>query len=255
MNPARPAKERLDKILVDRGLAPTRERAKALIMANAVTVNATVANKSGMTVPVDAVVEVKQPEVCYVSRGGLKLEKALRAFEIEVQEKTAVDIGASTGGFTDCLLQNGARRVYAVDVGYGQLAWTLRQDKRVIILERRNIRFLKPEDIGEEADIAVIDVSFISLTLVLPVVKDLIKDQGEIVALVKPQFEAGRGQVGKGGIVRDPELQKAACGKIESFSREIGLEPSGLIESPILGTKGNKEFLLYLKKGGPPPSS
>lgn len=197
----------------------------------------------------DAVVLLKEAEVPYVSRGGLKLEKAIRTFNLNVEGKVIIDVGASTGGFTDCLLKHGARRVYAVDVGYGQLDWRLRQDGRVVCLERRNIRYLKPEDIGEEADIAVIDVSFISLTKVIPVTVTLLKEQAEIVTLVKPQFEVGRGQVGKGGVVRDPELHAQVTEKIRAFAQGLGLNPLGLIESPILGSKGNREFLLYLKKG------
>ncbi len=217
-------------------------------MAGSVLVNGNLLTKAGAMVPVDATVSLKEPDIPYVSRGGLKLEAALKAFHIEVEGKIAIDVGASTGGFTDCLLKYGARRVYAVDVGYGQLDWALRQDERVIPLERRNIRYLKPGDIGEEADLAVIDVSFISLTKVLPVVSVLLKDDAEVVALIKPQFEVGKGQVGKGGIVRDPALQTQATEKIQTFAGDIGLIPIGLIDSPILGAKGNREFLLYLKR-------
>ncbi len=239
---------RLDRLLVDRGLAASRERARALIMAGLVLVNGSPLTKAGAAVPADASVVLKEPDIPYVSRGGLKLEEALRVFGIDVQGKVAVDVGASTGGFTDCLLRRGAARVYAIDVGYGQLAWPLRQDERVVVLERRNIRYLKPEDIGEKADVVVIDVSFISLTMVLPVVAGLLKPHGEIVALVKPQFEVGKGQVGKGGIVRDAAQQREATEKVQLFARGCDLETCGLIESPILGAKGNREFLLHLQK-------
>lgn len=242
-------KQRLDKILVDQGLVSSRERARALIMAGSVLINGVPVTKAGAMVPVDAFILLKEPDIPYVSRGGLKLEEAMKAFGIDVQGRVAIDVGASTGGFTDCLLKHGARRVYAIDVGYGQLDWTLRQDGRVVSLERKNIRHLRPEDIGEKADIAVIDVSFISLSKVIPVVVTLLKERAEIVALVKPQFEVGKGQVGKGGIVRDPALQAQATEKIQTFAGDIGLIPIGLIESPILGAKGNREFLLYLKKG------
>jgi len=239
-------KQRLDKILVDQGLVSSRERARALIMAGSVLINGVPVTKAGAMVPVDASILLKEPDIPYVSRGGLKLEEAIKAFGIDIQGRVAIDVGASTGGFTDCLLKHGARRVYAIDVGDGQLDWKLRQ---VISLERKNIRYLGPEDIGEKADIAVIDVSFISLTKVIPVVVTLLKEQAEIVALVKPQFEVGKGQVGKGGIVRDPALQTQSTEKIQTFAGDIGLIPIGLIESPILGAKGNREFLLYLKKG------
>ncbi|MDI6789352.1 MAG: TlyA family RNA methyltransferase [Thermodesulfobacteriota bacterium] len=242
-------KQRLDKILVDQGLVSSRERARALIMAGSVLINGVQVTKAGAMVPVDASILLKEPDIPYVSRGGLKLEEAIKTFGIDIQGRVAIDVGASTGGFTDCLLKHGARRVYAIDVGYGQLDWTLRQDGRVISLERKNIRYLGPEDIGEKADIAVIDVSFISLSKVIPVVVTLLKEQAEIVALVKPQFEVGKGQVGKGGIVRDPALQTQATEKIQTFAGDIGLISIGLIESPILGAKGNREFLLYLKKG------
>lgn len=218
-------------------------------MAGSILVNGVPLTKAGAIVPVDASISLKEPDIPYVSRGGLKLEEAIKAFHLKIEGKVAMDVGASTGGFTDCLLKHGACRVYAIDVGYGQLDWTIRQDKRVVILERRNIRYLKPEDIGEEAHLAVIDVSFISLTKVIPVVVALLKERAEIVALIKPQFEVGKGEVGKGGIVRDPVLQTQVTEKIQTFARDIGLNPVGLIESPILGAKGNKEFLLYLKKG------
>lgn len=242
------AKKRLDRLLVEKGLVPSRERARALIMAGSVQVNGSPLTKAGILVSDDADVVLKGSDIPYVSRGGLKLDAALEEFGIEVRDRVAIDIGASTGGFTDCLLQRGAKRVYAVDVGYGQLDWRLRNDARVVILDRRNIRYLKPEDIGEEADIGVIDVSFISLTLVIPVVVSLLKADAEIIALIKPQFEVGKGQVGKGGIVRDKELQERAVEKIISFAKGLDLESVGVIESPIPGAKGNREFLLYLRK-------
>ncbi len=244
-------KQRLDKILVDQGLVSSLERARALIMAGSVLINGVPVTKAGARVPVDASILLKETEIPYVSRGGLKLEEALKAFVIDVQDKVAIDVGASTGGFTDCLLKHAARRVYAIDVGYGQLDWTLRQDERVVSLERKNIRHLRPEDIGEKADIAVIDVSFISLSKVIPVVVNLLKEQAEIVALVKPQFEVGKGQVGKGGIVRDRVLQAQATEKIQTLAGDIGLISAGLIDSPVLGAKGNREFLLYLIKKEP----
>lgn len=217
-------------------------------MAGSVLVNGVPLTKAGSTVPVDAAITLKEPDVPYVSRGGVKLEAAIKTFSIEVKGKVAIDVGASTGGFTDCLLKHGARRVYAVDVGYGQLAWVLRQDPRVVTLERKNIRHLKSEELGERADMAVVDVSFISLTKVLPGVVELLKERAEMVTLIKPQFEVGRAQVGKGGIVRDPALQAQVTKKIQMFARSIGLNPVGLTESPIAGAKGNREFLLYLKK-------
>jgi 23S rRNA (cytidine1920-2'-O)/16S rRNA (cytidine1409-2'-O)-methyltransferase len=234
-------RERLDSLLVARGLADTRERAKRLIMAGLVSVAGHLADKPGACVPADVEIDI-QGQLPYVSRGGLKLEAALSAFEIEVAGAVAVDLGASTGGFTDCLLQRGAARVYAIDVGYGQLAWKLRQDTRVVVMERVNVRYL--EGLPEPVDLAVIDVSFISLRLVAPVAKRLLKPEGAIVALIKPQFEAGREQVGKGGVVRDAGVHRQVLNDMLLWGCDEGLQPTGLIRSPILGPSGNAEFLV-----------
>lgn len=237
------AKQRLDRLLVERGLAGTREKAQALILAGDVVVAGSHATKAGQAVADDAPIEIlRRP--AHVSRGGLKLEAALAHFAIHVEDRVCLDVGASTGGFTDCLLQHGARRVYAIDVGAGQLDWRLRNDPRVVVRERLNARYLRPEDIGELTDLAVCDVSFISATMILPVLPPLLQPRAEIVILVKPQFEAGKGQVGKGGIVRNPELHAAACLRVEEAARRLGFETS-IIVSPILGAEGNKEFLLY----------
>jgi 23S rRNA (cytidine1920-2'-O)/16S rRNA (cytidine1409-2'-O)-methyltransferase len=242
-------KERLDKLLVARGLAQSRERARALILAGQVVVDHHTVDKAGAQVSADVSLRLKGEDIPYVSRGGLKLEKALEFFAIEVTGKVAIDVGASTGGFTDCLLQRGAARVYAVDVGYGQLAWSLRQDGRVINLERTNIRHLQPESLAERPVLAVIDASFISLDKVLPATLALLTDDGEIVALIKPQFEVGRGAVGKGGVVRDTRQHGEVVERIRQLAGELGCEVLGVTESPILGPKGNREFLIYLRKG------
>jgi len=236
-------KRRLDQLLVERGLADSRERAKALILAGKVTVDGRRVDKAGQAVPADAAVEVVEP-LRYVSRGGYKLERALDHFRIDVRGKVCLDVGASTGGFTDCLLQRGAARVHAVDTGAGQIAWKLRTDPRVVLHERLNARYLKFEDIGERVDLAVIDVSFISATLIVPAIAPLLAEGGEMVILVKPQFEVGRSQVGKGGIVRDPKLHEAACAKVREAVEALGFRAE-VIESPILGAEGNREFLLY----------
>lgn len=240
MNPAR---QRIDQLLVERGLVESREKARALILAGAVRVNGQRVDKAGQAVPADAAIELAE-RMPFVSRGGFKLQAALDHWKIDVNGKVCLDIGSSTGGFTDCLLQRGARRVYAVDVGAGQLDWKLRNDPRVVVREGINARYLSPEDIGEPLDLAVSDVSFISVTLIVPVLPALLRPDGEVVILVKPQFEVGRGQVGRGGIVRDPALHRAACERVEAAMRAIGFK-TGLIESPILGAEGNKEFLLY----------
>ncbi|MCD8181377.1 MAG: TlyA family RNA methyltransferase [Firmicutes bacterium] len=242
------AKIRLDALLVKNGLAQSRERAKAVIMAGQVYIDNQKCDKAGQPVDESAAVEVRGETLKYVSRGGLKLEKAMSEFPISLEGKTAMDIGASTGGFTDCMLQNGARRVFAVDVGYGQFAWKLRQDERVVNMERTNIRYVTPEDIGEEIDFASIDVSFISLRLVLPVAKNLLSADGEIVALIKPQFEAGREQVGKKGVVKDIRIHIEVIKKVLDFARSIDLYVAGLSYSPIKGPEGNIEYLAYLKK-------
>ena len=236
---------RLDVMLAERGLAESREKAQALVIAGEVLVNGVKAQKPGQNVPPGADLQVlgRPP---YVSRGGLKLEAAIDRFEIRVAGRACLDIGASTGGFTDCLLQRGAARVHIVDVGSGQLDWKLRGDPRVILHERLNARYLRYEDIGEPVDLAVCDVSFISVTLILPALPPLLHPDAEMVILVKPQFESGREQVGKGGIVRDPELHRAACERVESAVRKMGYK-TDVIESPILGAEGNKEFLLYAR--------
>lgn len=239
-------KIRLDRLLVERGLASARERARALILAGQVLVNGNSVTKVGTLIPIEAAVTMKTLDQPYVSRGGVKLAAALEHFRLVVTGLVAMDVGASTGGFTDCLLQQGAVRVYAVDVGYGQLAWKLRQDPRVIVLERTNIRYLPREAIPEEVDLAVVDVSFISLKLVLPKVKLFLRPGGAILALIKPQFEVGKGQVGKGGVVRDPNLQLQAVSEIQDFSRSSGLTVAGVLPAPIRGPKGNQEYLLYV---------
>ena len=242
-------KVRLDIFLADNGFAPSRERAKAMIMEGIVYIDNQKCDKPGQQVDPEVVKpEIRGEVLKYVSRGGLKLEKAMAEFPITLQDKVAMDIGASTGGFTDCMLQNGAKKVFAVDVGYGQFAWKLRCDERVVNMERTNIRYVTPEQIGEKLDFASIDVSFISLCLVLPVARELLKDNGEIVALIKPQFEAGREQVGKKGVVRDIKVHYEVIEKIVKFSFENGLYPSGLTYSPIKGPEGNIEYLIYLKK-------
>lgn len=233
---------------MERGIIQSRERAKGLILSGDVSVNGNPVNKAGTLIEETAEIELTGKDIPYVSRGGLKLEKAIKEFNINVKDKTVIDVGASTGGFTDCLLQYGAKRVYAVDVGYGQLAWKLRKDQRVVIIERKNIRYIKPSDIGEQVDIATIDVSFISLKLVLPAVKNLLKDNGEIIALIKPQFEVGKGKVGKGGIVREMEKHEKVISEIKSFAIDLGFKVLNVTESPIAGQKGNVEFLIYLQK-------
>jgi 23S rRNA (cytidine1920-2'-O)/16S rRNA (cytidine1409-2'-O)-methyltransferase len=242
------AKERLDKLVLERGLAPSRERAKALIMAGQVVVNDHLADKAALMVDLEAEIRLKGEPLPYVSRGGLKLAKGLEAFELSVEGLLAMDVGASTGGFTDCLLQRGARGVIAVDVGYGQLAWKLREDPRVVNMEKTNIRHLEPEGLPEVPDLAVIDASFISLDKVLPPTLRLIKEGGTIVALIKPQFEVGRGQVGKGGVVRDEKKHQEVVASVTALAEGLGLLVLGVCESPILGPKGNKEFLIHLRK-------
>lgn len=239
-------KERIDVLTVEKGFFPTREKAKQNIMAGLVFVNNVRVDKPGESVAIDSNIVVKGESIPYVSRGGLKLEKALKEFNIDVHGLVAMDVGASTGGFTDCLLKNGASKVYSIDVGYGQFAWELRNDPRVTLLERTNIRYITEDNIGELCDIAVIDVSFISLRLVLPVVKKLIKDTGKIVCLIKPQFEAGKERVGKKGVVRDPMVHSDVIEEVINFSLDIGFKVMGLSFSPIRGPEGNIEYLLYL---------
>jgi 23S rRNA (cytidine1920-2'-O)/16S rRNA (cytidine1409-2'-O)-methyltransferase len=247
-----PGRIRLDKLLLERGLVPSRERAQALVLAGKVLVNGQKIEKSGASVEADAEVRLLGEDLKYVSRGGLKLEHALAHWKISVSGKTCLDVGASTGGFTDCLLQHGAPRVIAVDTGHGQIAFQLRTDPRVRLLEKTNARYLAPEQVPEIVDLIVVDVSFISATLVLPAViaaafpqaAELSKGR-ELVVLVKPQFEAGREHVGKGGIVRDPEIQQQAVEKVRSAVRSLGATSTEAIDSPILGAEGNREFLLY----------
>lgn len=240
-------KQRLDKLMVERGLAPSREKAQALIMAGQVVVGDHAAAKAGQQVIAEVEIRIKGEVMPYVSRGGLKLEKGLNAFGINTADRTAIDVGASTGGFTDCLLQRGAARVYAVDVGYGQLAWKLREDPRVVTLEKTNIRNLQPEQLDPLPDLAVIDASFISLNLVLPPTLALLKRPAEVVALVKPQFEVGKGAVGKGGIVRDPKQHDDVLQRMTELAAGLGTELLGICDSPIQGADGNREFLMGLK--------
>jgi len=243
------ARERLDKLVVDRGLAPSRERARALILAGNVEVSGQVVTKAGAQVDAGAAVALRAPDHPYVSRGGLKLAHGLDAFAIDPRDLTALDIGASTGGFTDVLLQRGAVRVYAIDVGYGQLAWSIRQDPRVVVLERENVRSIDVAKVPEPCDLAVIDVSFISLTLVLARVAELLRPPAgkPIVALVKPQFEAGRDQVGAGGVVRDPAVRLACVDKVKAWATAHGFVAGDVVESPITGPAGNVEYLLLLR--------
>ncbi len=234
--------------MVQLGLADSREKAKRLIMAGQVMVDERKAEKPGQLISPTAVVSVQGRHQPYVSRGGLKLEAALDHFSITVENKIIMDVGASTGGFTDCLLSRGVKRVIAVDVGYGQLDWKIRQDPRVKVMEKTNIRYLQPEALEEQAEGAVIDVSFISLKLVIPPLAGLLSEQAFIVALMKPQFEVGKGQVGKGGVVRDSTLHNKVIMDLEGFFRDQGWEVIGHIPSPLLGPKGNKEFLTYLRR-------
>ena len=242
------AKRRLDLYLVEEGLCPSREMAKSLIMAGKVFVNNQRSYKAGDQIVEKDKVEVRGETLKYVSRGGLKLEKAMATFPINLENKVCMDIGASTGGFTDCMLQNGAGKVFAVDVGYGQLAWKLRCDERVVNMERTNIRFVTKEQIETLLDFASIDVAFISLKLVLPVAYNLLKDGGEVVALIKPQFEAGRENVGKKGVVRDINVHKDVVKNITAFAQELGFAVEGLDFSPIRGPEGNIEYLMYASK-------
>jgi len=243
-----PKRDRLDKVLVKNGLVTTRQRAQAFIMEGKVWVDGKRVEKAGVRIDPDAKVEIVGEEIPYVSRGGVKLEKALDSWKITVAGKTFLDAGASTGGFTDCLLQRGAVRVYAVDVGYGQLAWKLQQDARVVSFERSNIRYLTSEQLGDIPDSAVIDVSFISLKKVLPRVVSLIKEGGDIVALIQPQFEVSKGEVGKGGVVRDQQKHERVVDEVACSTEPLGVTVNGVMESPLLGPKGNREFFICLKK-------
>ena len=235
------AKERLDVLLVNRGLAASREKAKAIIMSGSVYVDGQKEDKAGQTFPEEANIEVRGSTLKYVSRGGLKLEKAMECFDVSLSGKICMDVGSSTGGFTDCMLQNGAVKVYAVDVGHGQLDWKLRNDQRVICMEKTNIRYVKPEDIEDRIQFSSIDVSFISLTKVLGPVKELLTDDGEIVCLIKPQFEAGREKVGKHGVVRDASVHKEVIDMVMNYAVSINFEVLNLEFSPVKGPEGNIE--------------
>ncbi len=242
-------KVRLDQMVFDLGLTESRERAKTTIMAGLVYVNGQKVDKPGTQVAPDAEIEVRGNALPYVSRGGFKLEKALQVFPVDVTGQHCIDCGASTGGFTDVLLQNGAEKVYAVDVGYGQLAWSLRNDPRVVSMERTNVRYLTPEQIPEPLDLAVMDLSFISLRLILPAVYPLLREDAAVLCLIKPQFEAGREEVGKKGVVRDPQVHLNVLERFLEFVPEIGFSVLGLDFSPIRGPEGNIEYLGYLRKG------
>ena len=246
-------KERLDVLLVKRGLAPSREKAKTMIMEGNVFVNNNREDKAGSTFAEDAPIEIHGNTLKYVSRGGLKLEKAMTHFSISLDGMVCMDIGASTGGFTDCMLQNGAKKVYSVDVGYGQFAWKLRQDPRVVCMEKTNIRYVTPDDIGELVDFVSIDVAFISLTKVLEPVKALMKENAQIVCLIKPQFEAGREQVGKKGVVREPRVHEEVIQMVMNYALSLGFHILGIDHSPIRGPEGNIEYLLYMENDNREP--
>lgn len=241
-------KERLDVLMVAQGLADTRAKAQAIIMSGEVYIGEQKFDKPGTAVPTDSVIEVRGAACPYVSRGGLKLEKALRDFGVEPKDFVCSDSGASTGGFTDCLLQQGARKVFAIDVGYGQLAWKIRNDPRVVCMERTNIRYVTKEQLGEPLDLSVVDVSFISLKLVLPVIYDLLKPDGQVLCLIKPQFEAGKEKVGKKGVVRDPAIHCEVLENFVSTVKELGFTLKNLTYSPVKGPEGNIEFLGHLSK-------
>lgn len=241
-------KERLDILLVEKGIFTSRERAKTSIMAGKIFVDGQRVDKAGEKVSVDAEIIFKGQEIPYVSRGGLKLEKAMKEFGISLENKICMDIGASTGGFTDCMLQNGAKKVFSIDVGYGQFAWKLRTDPRVVCMERTNIRYVTPDDIGELTDFASIDVSFISLKKIMPATINLLSDKGEVVALIKPQFEAGKEKVGKKGVVRDINVHNEVVKSIVDYLLSQGLNVLALSYSPIKGPEGNIEYLVYFTK-------
>lgn len=240
-------KIRLDVAVTERGFAESRERAKAYIMAGSIYVNGQKSLKPGNTVSDEDIIELRGSTLAYVSRGGLKLEKAMKSFPISLEGCVCMDIGASTGGFTDCMLQNGASKVYSIDVGYGQLAWKLRTDSRVVNLERTNFRYVTEEQISEKIDFASVDVSFISLKLILPVLARFLAEKGEAVCLIKPQFEAGRGQVGKKGVVREKSIHAEVIRNVLGYAEEAGFAVAGLDFSPIKGPEGNIEYLMYLK--------
>jgi len=248
------ARERLDLLVWQRGLAPSRAKARALILAGQIAVNGERTTRAGAPVELQATLTRLGTPSPYVSRGGEKLAAALAAFALEVHQRVAMDVGASTGGFTDCLLQSGALRVYAVDVGYGQLHWRLRTDPRVIIYERTNARYLQPEHVPERIAVLTVDVSFISLRLLLPVLRHLLEPQADSVVLIKPQFEVGKGQVGRHGVVHDPQQHQQVLWDILTAAQECGFGVHAAIASPLLGPKGNREFLAHLCLGGPPMS-
>ena len=241
-------KKRLDVLLTEQGYADTRSKAQAIIMSGLVYVDGQKADKPGVSYPESVNLEVRGAVCPYVSRGGLKLEKALRDFGVKPEGYVCSDSGASTGGFTDCLLQQGAKKVFAIDVGYGQLDWKIRSDPRVVVMERTNIRYVTPEQLGQPLDLSVIDVSFISLKIVLPVVKELLKPAGQVVCLIKPQFEAGKEKVGKKGVVRDPAVHREVLDNFVALARELGFTILGLTFSPVKGPEGNIEFLAHLTK-------
>lgn len=241
-------KVRLDKLLVDRGEAPSLEKARALILARAVKVNDAYIDKAGVPVPVDAEIYIKGEDNPYVSRGGLKLAGALQEFDLNVEGIVAFDVGASTGGFTDCLLQKGAHKVYALDVAYGQLAWKLREDKRVVVIERTNCRYYDGADLDEKIDLAVIDASFISLKIVIPSVLKFLEEGARMLALIKPQFEARREEVAEGGVVQETSVQERIIKDIRDFCESLNLEVEGTCASPLLGPSGNKEFFILTRK-------
>lgn len=245
-------KKRLDVLVFEKGFAESREKAKAIIMSGIVYVNNQKADKPGVSYDENLVVEVRGDSLKYVSRGGYKLEKAMNSFPITLNDKVTMDIGASTGGFTDCMLQNGAKKVYSVDVGYGQLAWKLRNDERVVNLERTNMRYVTEEQVSDKIDFFSVDVSFISLKLILPVARELMSENGEGVCLIKPQFEAGRENVGKNGVVRDKNVHIAVVDMIIDFCLNNGFDVLGLDFSPIKGPQGNIEYLIYIKKSDDP---
>jgi 23S rRNA (cytidine1920-2'-O)/16S rRNA (cytidine1409-2'-O)-methyltransferase len=241
-------KKRLDVLLVEKGLAPSREKAKAYIMEGKVFVENQREDKPGTNFDENSLIELHGKKLAYVSRGGLKLEKALKTFPVDLSEAVCMDIGASTGGFTDCMLQNGASKVYSVDVGYGQFDWSLRQNPRVVLMEKTNVRYLKPEDIGESLDFASCDVSFISLSKILPAIFPILKENGSMICLIKPQFEAGRDNVGKRGVVRNPKVHREVIAEVFGFTEALGFTVKGLTFSPIKGPNGNIEYLMYIVK-------
>ncbi len=240
-------KKRLDQLLVEKKTVRSRSHARSLIMSGRVLVDNQPVDKAGTLVREDALISVKNSDLRYVSRGGFKLEGAIKDFNLDVMDQTCLDVGASTGGFTDCLLQNGAKKVFAVDVGYGQLAWKLRTDPRVVTIERTNIRYMKPDALPESVDLVTIDVSFISLKKTVPQVVQFMKKQASIVALIKPQFEVGKGHVGKGGVVRDPLLHSKVIRELTDFFHQKGFACESVVPSPLRGPKGNKEFFILLK--------